>query len=309
MKILIFHPDADQRAFLTKCLSQGEFDLVQSTTADETMTALHIEDDPVRIVIAPYEHGAVDGVELINSLLAADLPTYPYIIFISDEARRKNVIDSLGPIPGDFVLNPVVEDELLARLQIAERTIALQTRLSHAGSGQSESLALYDQLTSVLNRQAIYERALGELNRAQREGVTLSVALIEVGNLNDIRGEYGADVRDQALRFVARAVRANVRIYDLVGRWIGAKFLLMLPGAAAENARAVLERITRSVTTIRISTPEGGRVQLDVRAGFTCTRRDDPQPLYILIEQANQALATAQEPDAELVVEHQPVQG
>lgn len=309
MKILLFHPDSDPRATLRTYLSHGEYDLVEGATFEAALSAMRAEGDPVHIVIAPYDQEGQDGIDLINAILAADLPEHPYIIFIADEARRKVVIDSLGPIPGDFVLTPVVEDELLARLQIAERTIALQTRLSEAGTGHSESLALYDQLTSVLNRQAVYERALGELNRAQREGMSLSLGLVEVSNLNDIRAQYGPDVRDQALRFVARAVRANLRIYDLVGRWMGAKFLLMLPGAGTENARAVLERITHAITTILIRTPEGGRVQLDVRAGYTGTRRDDPQPLYILIEQANQALATAQLPDAELVVEHQPLQG
>ncbi|MBI3158588.1 MAG: diguanylate cyclase [Chloroflexi bacterium] len=302
MKILIFDPDAEARAFLKKILAQHEYEVLETAEADDVVERLKAsEDEPVRILIAAFDQPEMDGMELINHLLAGDLEIYPYIIFVADEARRKNVIDSLGPIPGDFVLSPVVEEDLLSRMTIAERTIALQTSLKQ-GQGHSESLALYDQLTSVLNRQAVYERALAELNRAQREGIQLSVGMLEVLNLPEIRSEHGPEIRDQAIRFVARAARANVRIYDIVGRWIGSKFLLMLPGASAENARAVLERIAKAVTTIRIRTPEGGRLQLDIRCGFTNSQREDPQPLYVLIEQANQALESAHAESDEKVV-------
>ncbi len=305
MKVLLFDPDSKRRAHLRACLAQGEYEIAESESAADALAQINYAEDPVHIILAPYDLKEMDGISLINHVLATDLPAYPYILFITDENRRKNVIDSLGPIPGDFVLDPIVDEELLARMQIAERTIALQTRLN-SSSGHSESLALYDSLTSVLNRQAVYERALSELNRAQREGIPLSIAMLEVTNLNEIRAEYGPDVRDQAVRFVARAARANVRIYDVVGRWIGAKFLLMLPGARPENARAVAERIARAITTIRIRTPEGGRLQLDVRTGFTTSDRADPQPLYVLIEQANRALETAQNEGAEAVVQFQP---
>jgi diguanylate cyclase (GGDEF)-like protein len=306
LNILIFDPDEEQRAFLKRSLAQHEYEVREAATADELMEGLKgVDGEPVRILIASFDQSEIEGVDLINHLLAGDLSVYPYIIFIADEARRKNVIDSLGPIPGDFVISPIVEEELLARMTIAERTIALQTSLKQ-GQGHSESLALYDQLTSVLNRQAVYERALAELNRAQREGIQLSLGMLEVLNLPEIRGEHGPEIRDQALRFVARAARANVRIYDIVGRWIGSKFLLMLPGASTENARAVLERISRAVTTIRIRTPEGGRLQLDIRCGYTSTRKDDPQPLYVLIEQANQALESTEAGSEEKVAAFQP---
>lgn len=305
LKVLIIHPDAQQRAFLRACLAQGEYELHDCETVEKAAEIVNAPEGPVQLILAPYELQDGDGVALINALLATDLPAYPYILFTTDEGRRKNVIDSLGPIPGDFVLEPILEEELLARMQIAERTIALQTRLNSA-TGHSESLALYDSLTSVLNRQAVYERSLSELNRAQREGIPLSLAMLEISNLAAVREEYGADVRDQAVRFVARAARANVRIYDVVGRWIGAKFLIMLPGAQSENARAVAERIARAITTIRIRTPDSGRLQLDVRLGFTTTERADPQPLYVLIEQANRALETAQGEGAEYVVQYQP---
>ena len=117
--------------------------------------------------------------------------------------------------------------EFAAELEIAvaERTLALQARAKETSGHSSDSLALYDHLTSVLNRQAIYERALAEMNRSQRDGNQVGIAMIEIVNLDEIIEKYGSDVRDQSVRFVARAARANMRIYDLVGRWIGAKFM------------------------------------------------------------------------------------
>jgi diguanylate cyclase (GGDEF)-like protein len=152
---------------------------------------------------------------------------------------------------------------------------------------------MYDALTNLLNRQAIYERALAELNRSNREGIDAGVAMIEVANLEEIENEYGEEVRDQAIRFVARATRANVRIYDLVGRWIGAKFLLMLPGLSNDKTQTIFERIHKAITTIRVRVPDGDRLKLDIRVGYTNADVDNPVPLYMLIEHVNSALEDA----------------
>jgi diguanylate cyclase (GGDEF)-like protein len=290
--LLNFDPSMQQR--LSETLKTLEFEPLTTDSIQEATQWIASPERSVRVILAEYEGGEGNGMDLINAILANDIGAYPYILFVIPDNTYQKVLDSLGPIPGDFLLAGFSDEDLKARMAVAERTLALQERL-HNTHMSSESLAIYDHLTGVLNRQAVYERALAEHNRAQREKLGLCLAMIDIRNLDEIREEHGPQVRDQALRFVARAARANVRLYDLVGRWIGSKFFIMLPGATPGNARTIIERINKSITAVRIRLPEGVRIELDVRIGFTSIDAERALPLYLLIEQANDALLLAVE--------------
>jgi diguanylate cyclase (GGDEF)-like protein len=300
MRSLVVEHDPVLTAILVETLKAAEFAPEKVSGVKEALSAIEQGNGDVRVVVAPYEGADLDGMTLINSLLAMDIQAYPYILFLIEDDSYQRVLDSLGPIPGDYLMAPFTQEAIKARLQIAERTLALQERLQ-SSNFTSESLAIYDHLTGVLNRQAVYERALAEHNRAQRERLGMCIAMIDVRNLEAIREEHGPQVRDQALRFVARATRANVRLYDLVGRWIGSKFFVMLPGATPDNARTIVERINKSITAVTIRLPEGGRITLEVRIGFTSIDQERTLPLYVLIEQANDALLQAAGSDSEPV--------
>lgn len=303
MKVLILVADEKERSLIKAGLDGLDLELVE--TQGEVDIPAVVDQYGNSVIIADFSDDPNGGWELVNHILASTLEEYPFIIFMVEKEQEKQAIDCLGPIPGDYLLRPLDEGELRIRMEMAERTLAMQTRLQNS-TGQSESLALYDQLTGVLNRQAVYERALAELSRAQREHIQVVVAMIEVKNLEQIRQEFGADIRDQVVRFVARVARANLRIYDLVGRWIGAKFLLMLPGVDDDNAGPIFQRIHTSVTTIRVRASEAERVALDVRIGYSIMDKETPQPLYELIEQANQALTQAIASEEDQVLLYRP---
>lgn len=294
MNVLVLEKDKKERKRIIDILKTQEVKIETAKGQKDILKLLDGDNAPQNIVLTEFDIGDIDGFDLINSILATDMEVFPYIIFMIDEDAHQNAVDSLGPIPGDFLVRPFSENELKARLAIAERSLALQNRLNR-GERPSEALAIYDQLTGVLNRQAVYERALAEHNRSLRQKLDLSVAMLEVRNLQKILDEHGEQVHDQAVRFMARATRANVRIYDLVGRWIGSKFFIMLPGAPPDAAHGIFERITKSITTISIRLPEGGRIKLDVRIGYTSSDGIGLPPLYLLIEQANDALKSIEQ--------------
>jgi len=303
VKILILVADEKERSLINSSLDDLDLEIVEAQ-GDVDIPAV-VDQYGNSVIIADFADDKNGGWELVNHILASNLEEYPFIIFMVEKEQEKQAIECLGPIPGDYLLRPLEGEELRLRLEVAERTLAMQTRLQ-GSSGQSESLALYDQLTGVLNRQAVYERALAELSRAQREHIQVVIAMVEVKNLEQIREEFGPEIRDQVVRFVARVARANLRLYDLVGRWIGAKFLLMLPGVDQENAGPIFQRIHTSVTTIRVRATDSDRVALDVRIGYSLMDVENPQPLYELIEQANHALEEAITSKKDQVIMYQP---
>jgi diguanylate cyclase (GGDEF)-like protein len=290
VKVLLVDNDKKQRKLLKDNLGDQDYEILMEKDGKAVMKYLE-EDSPELIISDIATPGG--GIDLVNNILKIEKDRFPYVIFITEEQGEKHAIDSLGPIPGDFLHKPIKTDELKARISIAERAIALQNHLRDT-KGIQVDLALYDDLTNVLNRQAVYERALAEMSRAKREDTQLCLAMVDVVNFDKIKSKFDLETANQAIQYVARAIRANVRMYDLVGRWIGSKFFLMLPGLPEEHTRMVIDRIFSAVTSVRVKHVDGNSIKIDLAIGYTWTSNgEDSEPLYLLIEQANDTLVKA----------------
>lgn len=289
MRVLLLDKDKKRLKMLVDGLGDQDFNIVVEKDGKEVMK--HLLDDPPELIISDFELPG-GGIDLVNNILTLNRDQYPYVLFMTEEEEESYAIDSLGPIPGDFLVKPLKKRELKARISVAERTIALQVHLRDT-KGTRVDLALYDEMTNVLNRQAVYERALAELNRAMREKIQVCLVMLEVINHKDIESDDEEGLAVQAIRYVARAIRANVRMYDLVGRWIGSKFFLLLPSLPKDHTQAVIERIYTAITAVRVKYGEGEMLPIDIAVGYTWSTEDAPAPLYVLIEQANDALNEA----------------
>ncbi|CAN5606329.1 GGDEF domain-containing protein [soil metagenome] len=106
-----------------------------------------------------------------------------------------------------------------------------------------ESRARQDLLTGVFNRLGIEERLSTELDRAQRNKHPLSAVLIDIDYFKAINDSAGHAAGDDALRLVSKGILTSLRSYDLLGRYGGDEFLLLLPETTADNAIDVADRI------------------------------------------------------------------
>jgi diguanylate cyclase (GGDEF)-like protein len=287
--VLLFDHDAGQINLAQECLDESDYQL--TVVNDPAVLAGVLKDEPPELVISNFDLEG-GGVDLVNSLLALQRPPFPYVLFLTDEKNEKFAVDCLGPIPGDFLVKPIREQEFRARVTVAERTIALQNHLA-AQQQPATDIAMYDDLTSLFNRQAIYEHALAELSRSQREKQSVCLAVVEILNAARIREQHGNETADLAIRFTARALRANLRMYDLVGRWMPSVFMVLLPGLADDSGQRVIERILGAVLSVNLRLPDMSLVSLEVAAGYTCVNPAVGLPLYELINQANAALVQA----------------
>lgn len=292
MKVLLYDTFEDQIGLVREILNKDDYDLVVEGDASSLYGHLKTESVP-EMIISNFDLPS-GGIDLVNAILAVQTPPFPYVLFLTEEFSEKFAVDCLGPIPGDFIVKPMREPELAARVLVAERTLALQEHL-FSQEEQAPDVAMYDDLTNLLNRQAIYEHALAELARAQREKRSVCLVMIEVNNAAGIQEQHGSETLRTAIRFVSRAIRANLRMYDLVGRWMEAKFLVVLPGLTAEFGQSVVERILKSVHSVNIRLEDGTLLDLDIAGGYTYADPEQARPLYEQLDQANRALSTAGE--------------
>jgi diguanylate cyclase (GGDEF)-like protein len=113
--------------------------------------------------------------------------------------------------------------------------------------GALVTAASTDWLTGLMTRRGFYERVDHELARARRYGGPVSVILADLDYLKRLNDSGGHEVGDQALQEIADALRCAARATDFVGRLGGDEFALLLPGAGAQEAAVVSERLLAAV--------------------------------------------------------------
>jgi len=103
--------------------------------------------------------------------------------------------------------------------------------------------ARFDALTGVLNRGAFLEEFGREVSRSEREGMVFSLAIFDLDHFKRLNDRYGHPAGDRALKRVVETMRATIRRHDLVGRYGGEEFALLMPNTGKETAIRVAERI------------------------------------------------------------------
>lgn len=155
------------------------------------------------------------------------------------------------------------------------------------------SAASRDGLTGVLNH-ASFKHCLGDLLRESRHtGQALSLAMLDADHFKRCNDLYGHPFGDRVLVALAQTIQAFVRPMDRVGRWGGEEFVIALPGADADSAYGVCERIRKAVGMLQLPSREGIPIQAPTISLGIATFRGVAQTADELVEAADAALYRA----------------
>ena len=159
-----------------------------------------------------------------------------------------------------------------------------------AGKEEMRRLAEIDPLTEVYNRRALHERMTVEMERTARFETVLACIMIDIDDFKQVNDTYGHLVGDRVLRQFADLLRRDQRAIDVIGRYGGEEFVVLLPETGTTGARIFAERILRDVadqlfgddaTPVRLTVSIGGATYPDERLtdGASLLNRAD-QNLY-----------------------------
>jgi diguanylate cyclase (GGDEF)-like protein len=154
------------------------------------------------------------------------------------------------------------------------------------------TLATVDPLTGVLNRQALIGRIEAELDRASRYGRPLSIVLVDLDHFKRVNDAHGHSAGDTVLRDFAATLQANVRAVDIVGRYGGEEFMLVLPETDADAAATMAEKLRRVVAGRQVRVQDGNVLTITMSAGVAGGLGPHMQ-LEALINDADAALYSA----------------
>lgn len=143
-----------------------------------------------------------------------------------------------------------LEERVAARTKDLSESNERLVREIHERKKAEEALATAartDALTGVLNRRAIVEQLAYQMTRSERTGEHFALILGDLDFFKRVNDTYGHLTGDTVLKAVAERLRAGVRRQDLVARWGGDEFLLLLPETDAQGARAVAEKLRERI--------------------------------------------------------------
>jgi len=150
-----------------------------------------------------------------------------------------------------------------------------------------ESLARHDALTSVFNRGRLSDFLDHELARCGREAIPFSLILLDIDNFKRINDTYGHRSGDEVLRGLTRRLEANLRQSDLLGRWGGEEFLILLPNTDQAGAQTTAEKLRAVIETADLGVPD----QITISLGVASYRHGDDAST--LVDRADQAVYRA----------------
>ncbi len=154
---------------------------------------------------------------------------------------------------------------------------------------ETRRLANSDALTGLQNRRRATERLEAELARARRYNTPLSVALCDIDHFKQVNDKHGHNMGDEVLIRVAATLQETLRQVDLVGRWGGEEFLVLLPDTDLEGAHIVGERLRIAVEALPAF--DGGPQRVTSSIGVATFQGEDNSAVFI--DRADQALYKA----------------
>ncbi|MFN3421268.1 MAG: diguanylate cyclase [Armatimonadota bacterium] len=177
-------------------------------------------------------------------------------------------------------------------LDAIEYTVRLLVLWSQQ-SARLETVVWLDPLTNLPNRKAFSVRLESELHRAARFGYPISLLLADLDDFRMFNETLGFDVGNQILRQVGSLFKQSVRGYDLVARYGGDEFAIVLPATSLDGALVVAERLKTRLTEAEIVPVKDVRLTLKVSIGLTTAQQVEPQHASLLLSLIDQALMAA----------------
>ncbi len=248
MNILVADDDAVSRRLLEATLKKWGYDVVVADDGDKAWEVLQREDAP-QLAILDWVMPGLDGPQICREVRSLGEQRYVYLLLLTAKSEKEDLVKGMDAGADDFLTKPFDAQELRARLRAGIRILELQETL--------RVQATHDSLTGLWNRAATFDFLRRELNRGERQGTPVTVVMTDIDHFKQINDTYGHLTGDVVLREVAHQLSSAVRGYDVIGRFGGEEFLIVLPGCAGADAMDQAERLRACINREPVDTPEG----------------------------------------------------
>ena len=253
--ILLAEDDPVTRMLMTRFLKKAGYEVDAVANGSQALDKMTKRYYPM--LVTDWEMPEMDGVSLCKAVRNLQLDGYVYALLLTARDSKEHIIAGLEAGADDYLIKPVHEAELVARLNAGRRILNLEHSLRVANQ-RNRILSITDALTGAHNRRYLMEQLPRELERCRRYAYPLSVLMCDIDHfkqINDARGHAAGD--DVLQQFAARAQKSLRTNSDWVSRYGGEEFLIVLPETAHEGALFVAEKIRILIAGTPFATRSG----------------------------------------------------
>jgi diguanylate cyclase (GGDEF)-like protein len=252
---LLAEDDPVTRMLMTRFLKKAGYEVDAVANGSEALDRMTRRYYPM--LVTDWEMPEMDGVALCKAVRNMQMDGYVYALLLTARDSKEHIIAGLEAGADDYLIKPVHEPELIARLNAGRRILNLEHSLRVANQ-RNRILSITDALTGAYNRRYLMEQLPRELERCRRYAYPLSVLMCDIDRfkqINDNRGHAAGD--DVLQQFAARAQKSIRTNSDWVSRYGGEEFLIVLPETEYGGAMAVAEKIRTLVSSMPFATRSG----------------------------------------------------
>ncbi len=300
MDILVINNDMVEHSVFQQVLERSGHVVSFSSSVEDAWKP--IRENRIRFVIVDATTDPKSAQEFVQHVRnTPELSEQVYILLLTNKGENRDLIAGLGTGADDYLSKPISLQDLKARVLVGQRLLAMSNELGEARS-KMEGVPVYDDLTGLVNRQAFYIQAQGELERARRASSGVSFIVMDIDNFTAINEKFGRDIGDEVLQIAAQIIREKSRPYDCIGRWAGDQFSIVLPGVVSSDAEKIVNRILTGIHSSGISLEDGTALEIEMSAGIASTQTVNAYAnVDTFIQSAVQAMHTARGDDEEQI--------
>jgi len=279
---LVVDDSPSARAYASALLRMYGHQVYEAADGEQGLAAIDAH-PAIRLAVVDQEMPGMQGVEFTRRLRMHRSRDKVTVIGLSGNTDPSLIPRFLKNGANDFLRKPFSREEFFCR--VSQNVDQLEL------IGTLQDLATRDFLTGLPNRRSFLEHSQRLLADQVPGRDWVAVAMIDIDHFKHINDTWGHDGGDEALRAVAATVGAHARPGDLVARFGGEEFCLLVPGLAPDHAQAYFETLRASIAALRVDLA-GATLRMTASIGVHCLRPHSDS-LHALITDADRQLYLA----------------
>ena len=303
-RVLVVQAEQAERAFQRALFTEAGMSVVEACSGAEALDFLAT--DRPDLVVLGRTLPDMDGLDLLPRFKSGELDFVPVLV-ASHRGETAERVRGLQLGADDYIPRPCDPAEFLARAKALLRTKQAHDRIRKLHT-TLEQMVVSDPLTGLHNRRYLMDRMLQEMQRSDRHGEPLALAMIDLDAFKPINDQFGHVLGDKVLRAVGSAISKSVRVSDIAARYGGDEFAVILPQTPPEGAMRVCERLLRNISEIILQDETGKTFRITASLGLAYYPADDVETPEDLVHSADGALYGAKRSGKNRYTAARPVQ-
>ena len=276
-KLMIVDDSQMVRKHIKNILQKHMFKILVAAHGEEALNYLETNKD-VKLILTDYNMPVIDGIELTKRIREKYSKQDTIIISLTNSNEHLISAKFLKLGANDFITKPFSNEELICRINNTLEAKEAMEKLSITAN--------YDFLTNLYNRRYFFNR----INDFIKKYKNYVIAMIDIDNFKMINDTYGHDIGDIVLKHLATTLKNNTKGSDIVTRFGGEEFCIVLSNVNEKNAVSFFVKLQNLISKEKV-TIKNDTIKYTISIGITI--KDKKEDIEVLLKEADEALYKA----------------